>query len=134
MPIAKEENQREIEILEERLAKLKEALRQDQSPESPPTKELLREAVGERIREAMPLPPSPIPAVPPSAVIPSAISKTVHDEYKEVEHYVEIAFSQGIPQAVKAVLKSGNAHLIDAFHDVLVDRFYDELVKSGKIK
>jgi hypothetical protein len=134
MPVEKEENQREIEILEERLAKLKEALQAGQGPESPPVKELLREAVRERIREAMPLPPSPIPAVPPLPVTPSAIPKTMHDEYKEVEQYVEIAFSKGIPQAIKAVLKTGNAHLIDAFHEVLVDRFYEELVKSGKIK
>lgn len=122
---------REIEILEERLAKLKKALGTAEGREAPPEKELLREAIGERIREALPPPPF-VPPSPPAVGAPTGAS--AHDEVEEVEPFVTIALSADIPRAVKAVLKSGNAHLIDAFHDVLVDRFYDELVKLGKLK
>lgn len=130
MPAPEEGNYREIEILEERLAKLKEALGKPETGTPHEKKELLREVVGERIREALPLPPSPIPPAPPA---PSADTKPGHDELKEVEQFVALAFSRDIPSAVKAVLKSGNAHLLDAFHDVLVDCFYEELVKRGKV-
>jgi hypothetical protein len=133
MPEPKEGNYREIEILEERLAKLKEALGATGGQEAPSGKELLREAVRERIREALPLPPAPIPHAPPAPIAPSA-AKTPHDELVEVKAFVDLAFSRDIPSAVKAVYKSGNAHLIDAFHDVLVDRLFDELVKLGKLK
>lgn len=134
MPEPKEGRYREIEILEERLAKLKEALARPGGGAPPPEKELLREAVQERIREAIPLPPAPVPHAPPVPAVPPAAGKTAHDELKEVEQFVAIAFSHDIPSAVKAVLKSGNAHLIDALHDVLVDRFYEEFVKLGKLK
>jgi hypothetical protein len=129
---------REIEILEERLAKLREATASPEAGAQISDKELLREAVADRIREAVHLPPSPVPPVPPSP-IPSApplvlSRRQPHDEVKEVEEFVAMAFSQSIPVAVKAVMKSGNAHLIDALHDVLVDRFYEELVRLGKLK
>lgn len=130
MAESKERNYREIEILEDRLAKLKEALGKPES-DVPPDKELLRDVITERIREAIPIPPIPVPSVPPAQ---QSIQKQARDELEKVEQFVTLAFSRDIPFAVKSALKSGNAYLIDAFHDTLVDRFYEELVKSGKLK
>ncbi len=128
MPEPKNKNDyNEIAILEERIHQLKEVLKE----KMPEEKEVLRQIIKERITEAMPLPPSPVPPIPETA---RTSKKIEHDELKEVEQFVDLAFSHDIPTAVKAVLKSGNAHLIDAFHDVLVDRFYDELVRAGKLR
>lgn len=121
---------KEIAVLEQKLEELKRVHAKPEGGPLPPEKELLREAIAERIREGLPLPPSPIPPSPAPGAMPPQI---MHDELKEVEAFVSLAFDQDIPTAVKAVAKSGNAHLIDAFHDVLVDRFYEEMVRRGKI-
>jgi len=132
MPESESQNlSAEIQLLERRLEELKKA--HETLKGAPPTeKELLREAVGERIEAGLPLPPKPVGVVPP--VIPLGKKSITHDELREVQPFVDIAFLQDIPHAVRAVIKSGNAHLIDAFHDVLVDRLYAELIKRGKLK
>lgn len=129
----------EIKILEERLAQLRAVLQKPEALNTPEAsinaveKELVAEAVKDRIREGMLLPPSPIPPAPP-AKLNATISQRQNDDDKTIEPFVAIAFSQNIPSAVRAVMKSGNAHLIDALHDVLVDRFYEEMIKLGKLK
>lgn len=130
MPEITPQAHHEIKILEERLAKLREVVGKPETGPAVAEKELLREAVADRIRRAMPLPPAPVPVIAP-AIQPRT---EAHDEAKEIEPFITMAFSQDIPTAVKAVMKSGNAHLIDALHDALVDRFYEELVKLGKLK
>lgn len=117
----------EVRVLEERLKEAREKL-EKAGEKLPSPKELLREVVSERVLEAEHRPPSPVPHAPP------AVSPSGHDEVEEVKGFVGVAFEKDIPTAVKLLRKSGNAHLLDAFHDVLVDKFYDELVRSGKIK
>jgi len=127
MAESKENLAREVQVLEERLKEAREKLGKA-GEKLPEPKELLRQVVSERIKEAEHRPPSPVPHAPPPTAPPS------HDEVEEVKGFVGVAFDQGIPAAVGLLRKSGNAHLLDAFHDVLVDKFYEELVRSGKIK
>lgn len=55
-------------------------------------------------------------------------------EKEEIDLAVKTAFNKGIDEAVEQVRRTQNAHLIDAFHDLLVDELYQRLVQSGKLK
>jgi hypothetical protein len=130
MPQLNQGENKEISILEERLSKFKEAISQSKEEENISEKELIKEAIKERISEALP-PPSPLPITPPKSI---EEKMGIHDREQHIKAFVDIAMKNDIPTAVKAVVKTGNAHLIDDFHDALVDEFYEELKKLGKIK
>ena len=52
----------------------------------------------------------------------------------EIEALIKIAFEKGIDAAIKAAQEKNDPHMLDDFHDALIDRFYGELVRIGKIK
>jgi len=52
---------------------------------------------------------------------------------KVLEALVKIAFEKGIALAIQMSRKTSNAYLIDRLHDILLDRFYEELLKQNKI-
>lgn len=52
----------------------------------------------------------------------------------EIEALIQIAFEKGIGEAIKAAKAKNDPHLLDDFHDALIDRFYQKLVEAGKIK
>jgi hypothetical protein len=41
--------------------------------------------------------------------------------------------TQSIPEAVALAQESGSPYVLDELHDVLVDKFFEELVKRGKL-
>ena len=51
----------------------------------------------------------------------------------EIEALIKIAFEKGIDAAGKAAREKDDPHMLDDFHDALIDRFYQELVQIGKI-
>lgn len=53
---------------------------------------------------------------------------------KTLEELVKIAFENNITSAIAMSFKTSNAYLIDRLHDILIDRFYDELMRHNKIK
>ena len=136
--------QQEVVELERQLQAKKEELarRQEQGEiqEIPDDKSTLHEVVGERIHEGAPSGSSPAaddtqtsPQVTPSPTVSTPAYLT--DEFKEkIQEYVNLAFEKGIDMAVVQVRASGNAALIDAFHDALVDELYSYLVEHGKLK
>ncbi len=102
--------------------------------EIPHDKEVLREIVGEQLTQgnnaSVPVAPSPAPTSPntgASTVIPPAFKSALQE-------LVNIAFTESINDAITRVRATGNAALIDAFHDIVVDQLYDTLVERGKIK
>ena len=58
--------------------------------------------------------------------------KLSDDAHKELEgklqHLVDIAFQNGLLAAIEAAREAKDPYLLDALHDVLVDRLYDELI------
>lgn len=52
----------------------------------------------------------------------------------EVEALVQIAFEKGIGAAIEAAKAKNDPHLLDDFHDALIDQFYQRLVEAGKLK
>ncbi|MBI1755139.1 hypothetical protein HYR65_02545 [Candidatus Azambacteria bacterium] len=59
------------------------------------------------------------------------------DAKKEIQekllHLVDIAFERGLLEAVNAARKENDPYLLDAFHDALVDKLYDELIRRHKL-
>lgn len=52
----------------------------------------------------------------------------------EIEALIQIAFEKGIDEAIKAAKAKNDPHLLDDFHDALIDRFYQKLVEAKIIE
>ena len=101
-------------------------------------KELLKEALKERVAEAQEK--ISLGQIPDQSLTPP-ITPTDKDDplagldhREQIEELATIAFSKGIVEAVNVARRAGNAHLLDEFHDALVDRLYDYLVQEGVIE
>lgn len=55
------------------------------------------------------------------------------EDKKQVDGFVEVMRNSGIKTAVRKIVNQP-AHIVDAFHDFLVDYLYEELVKRGIVK
>ncbi|MEK9208690.1 MAG: hypothetical protein AAB910_01285 [Patescibacteria group bacterium] len=88
-------------------------------------------AVGEQIKQVMPSYQAPVSATPPDASTPSWQDPALAGPVQEL---VNVAFTQGLQQAVDQASKSGNPALIDALHDVLVDQLHQELLNRQQLR
>lgn len=131
--------EQEIADIERRLAEKKTALEQSQTT-APAEKDILHEVVREKIGETMPsgfpsssptAPATPPVLPPPTTEPPSYLSDDLKNQVQEL---VNIAFTQGLAEAVKKVASLDNPALLDAFHDVLADQLYDLLVERGQLE
>ncbi len=62
--------------------------------------------------------------------LPDETQKNIQEK---LQHLVNVAFQKGIEEAVKEARALGDPYLLDAFHDVLVDKLYDELITQHKL-
>lgn len=129
----------DIAELEKRLEEKKSALEHEKSgpgEESKPSeKELLHEVVGEKIKEHVPSysPSSPGTSTltPQSTEPPSYLSQDLKDKVRAI---IDLVFSKNLEEGIKEAAKSGNPAVIDAFHDMLVDELYSQLLERGKLQ
>src|SRR3989338_5212391 len=100
----------------------------------PSEKEMLHEAVGEKIKEHIPAyqPKSLVvqPSTPIATEPPSYLSQELKDKIKEI---VQLVFSKNLEEGIKEIVKTGNMAIIDAFHDILVDELYNQLIEKRKL-
>lgn len=61
-----------------------------------------------------------------SAVLPDYLKDSPADIKLQVEKFIDLAFHQGIEKAAKAASQS-STFILDAFHDALTDKLYEEL-------
>ena len=127
----------EIRVLEERLQRLREEHKEPQREQ----KEKGETPEVSAIREVPSGTPPPA-GVPLSA--PSGSDEHLHDVKaadlkgyeppKQLKALVEIAFEQGLKEAVEIAKRLDNAYLLDAFHDTLIDELRKKLVEEGKLR
>lgn len=133
--------EREIEVLERRLAEKRAELTEKGSSSS--DREILGTVIKERMVEKMP------PVVSKSSVAQPVVNKKItpiipHGKVsvqkiknlpkeQQLEILVGIALSESIPEAVLFVEKLDSPYLLDELHDVLIDKFYETLIKQKKI-
>ncbi len=67
-----------------------------------------------------------------SNVLPNYLQNSSTDVKVEVEKLVDLTLHQGIEKVAKIASKS-NAFILDAFHDALTDKMYEELKKRKLI-
>jgi len=131
----------EIQALEEKLAARK--AEGEPREEKEVFREVLKEHV-EHVKEAAEREPASgkpdATAVPGSSLYDYAaqIEKKggaeAEDEHKEqVDALVEIALTKGIAEAVNVARHLRNPHLLDDFHDALIDEYYEKLVQAREI-
>lgn len=85
--------------------------------------------------------PPPAPASPQTASGKTTINNPLPDyaasapaETKlEIEYLLELAFKKGIAQANREAKKS-SPFVLDAFHDALAGKLYEELKKRGMVR
>jgi hypothetical protein len=122
--------EQEIAQLEKQLQEKRANLgQQPEQKELSPDKEMLREAIGEKIQQSAPTYiPKPTPQTQTNDT--DSISQELKDKIQELVNHV---FQNSLDQGIKEAVKSKNPALIDAFHDVLVDQLYDTLLERKKI-
>jgi hypothetical protein len=124
--------EQQIADLERQLESKRQELGGAPSEQAPSDRELVHEHVGEQIKQQMPsYQPSPAPA--PSAT-PSDDTASWQDPAiaQQVQELVNTAFTKSLDEAIGDAVKTGNAALIDAFHDLVRDRLIGELAARGK--
>ena len=120
--------ERDIEQLAQEVGRLPE-----RAPEA--AKAAVREALRQRIQTT----PSATAAEPPggaqnqTSVLPSYMQDAPPGEKLIVERLIDLAWHKGIMAAIHEA-RSRNPLIMDAFHDALTDRVYDELKKRGYAK
>lgn len=125
----------DIAELEKQLEAKKASLEHDKTEVStetgPSEKEILHEVVGQKIQQHIPS-YSPTTQAPISTAPepPSYLSQELKDKVKEI---INLVFAKNLDEGIVEARKSGNPALIDAFHDMLVDELYDQLIEKRKI-
>lgn len=134
---AKSTIEHDIAELERRLEEKKAALEHEKSE-----KDILHGLVGEKIQEHLPqYSPTPGPTgstlptaqapVPRATEPPSYLSQELKDKIQEI---VKLVFDKNLEEGIKEAAKTGNMAMIDAFHDILTDELYDQLIEKRKLK
>lgn len=67
-----------------------------------------------------------------SNVLPNYLQNSSTDVKMEVEKLIDLTLHQGVEKAIKAAVKS-DSFILDAFHDALTDKMYEELKKRKLI-
>ncbi|MEK7525407.1 MAG: hypothetical protein AAB561_00060 [Patescibacteria group bacterium] len=127
----------EIQQLERALQEKRSVMEQGGAAEALPEKEVLHSVVGEKIQEHISSSgQQPVSAPAPTAQPADGDQPSYLDPQlqPQVQQLVDIAFTKTLAEAIQAAVKTNNAALIDAFHDVLVDQLYEELLARQKLK
>ena len=121
------------EVLKKFEQKRAEVLKQPEFKEGELTKEkekeILREAISERIEEIPPLLPAQQKAIAQKVQQIKAQPKE-----RQIQLLTEMAFEKGVFEAVEVARRLDNPYLLDEFHDALIDELYNRLVEQGKLK
>lgn len=76
--------------------------------------------------------PAPSAAAPSDGgVLPAYVRDASSGTKFEVEHLIDQALHEGIAKATRAAAASHNPFVLDAFHDALSGKLYDEFKRRG---
>ncbi len=123
--------------LEQEIGELEQMLKtkKDQregAPETMPSEhEMVKQAIGERIQQTAPAAQSVPQPAPLSAQDQSSYGTPALKD--AVQQLVNIAFTSGLDDAIRQAAATKNPALIDAFHDVLADQLFSELIARRKL-
>jgi len=120
--------QPEIEALKERVEKIEGRLEKEKAPEE--KEKAVKQEIKAYLREMQQTPPTAAPLA-------------TRDEADEIKRFpasqqvgalVSLVFEKGLEEAVSVARNLDNPAILDEFHDILVDRYYKELVEKKILK
>ena len=125
--------EQDIANLEQQLAEKRQALETNEpsAEQGPSDHELVQKVIGEQIQKQMPS-YQQAQAQPGDEDTDASWSDPALTE--QVQSLVTIAFTKSLDEAIGEAVKTNNAALIDAFHDLLRDELLKELISRGKLK
>lgn len=123
----------EHKVLEEDMKRLASEVERQKEIES---REVIKAALGAKIREGEPTAPSREAIGPAGASpLPAYSDDTAPELRLKVERLVDVAWHKGVDTAVaeaKTLAKQKDgAALLDMFHDALTGKLHEEMVKRG---
>ena len=126
------------EAVEQEIAVLSEAIRTRRAilekekglVEEGGEKEFVKEAVAEKIRQI--LPEAPLQKSPSGSPV-HYLDRLDNETNIKITHLAEEAFSKGLRKTLKS-LEHEEPFMVDALHDLLVDKYYKELKARGFVK
>jgi hypothetical protein len=119
--------EREIEELRERVRKMEVQIGKEKFIEE--KEKIVKEEIKKYLEEIQQTPPP--------------VSSKLRDEAQEIEKFsrpeqvgalISLVFEKGIYYAVSVARNLKNPAILDEFHDVLIDRFYEILTEKGILK
>ena len=120
--------EKELRELKKRIERMGKKIEDETIAEK--RKEVVKETIRDYFRELGKLPPSSSPV-------------QTRDEAKEIEKFskpeqvgalVSLVFEKGLKYAIEVAQRLNNPAILDEFHDVLVERYYQVLVESNVIQ
>lgn len=121
--------EKEVLELERKLAEKRAEIEKERKIEAEPAKEKI-----EPIEE---VPPTIVPpvAVPPTAQVQQQVKELKNlDRQNQVKTLCDLAFEKNLNFAIEVARSLDNAYVLDEFHDTLVDKLYQELIKRRKLE
>ena len=118
----------QIKELQAKVEKLEGQLEHEQSAEK--KEQIVKDEIKNYLQELQQTPPSAAPVA-------------TRDESEEISKFpanqqvgalLSLVFEKGLEQAVAVAKSLGNPAIMDEFHDLLVDQYYEELLKQKIIK
>ena len=131
----------EIKILEQQLEQKKHALEAQQPEVGKTEKDVLHDVLHENM-EAIQNPQddsqkktSILAPTAQQTVMANSTAKDLQetDHQQQIHALVEIAISKGLVDAVETARHMGNPHLLDDFHDAVVDSYYQKILEHRGI-
>ena len=125
MPESSSTIEQDIAELEKQIEQKKATLEHDKSE-----KEILHDIVGQKIQTHAPQHQLTSVQAPTSIATepPSYLSQELKDK---IQAMVQTVFSKSLDEGIKEAVKTGNIAVIDAFHDILTDELYEQLLESN---
>ncbi len=122
--------EQDIADLERKLEEKKAVLEHEKSE-----KDILHGIIGEQVQKEIQASQTQLPTAQGPAPVqtesPSYLGQDIKDKVQEI---VKIVFDKNLDEGIQAAAKTGNMALIDAFHDILTDELYNQLIEKRKLQ
>jgi len=118
----------EVAGLKERVEKLEAQLRKEQAPED--KERMVKQEIKSYLEELQQVPSSAAPVATRDET--DEIIKFEPDQ--QIGALVSLAFDKNLQEAISVARELNNPAILDEFHDILVDRYYNMLVEKKILK
>lgn len=113
----------EIEELRARLENLEAQLKKEKLPEE--KEKIVKQEIKSYLQELQQTPSF----APPPATRDEVKEISKFEPSQQVSALVSLVFEKGLPQAISLAQALNNPAILDEFHDILVDRYYQMLLE-----